>query len=569
MLQPIPEQPPEPLPPPQAPAPTAPAPSPGPAPRLRKRRVLLPIAVVLGVAFAIYALRPLAPPPVARPIVPFSAEAAATHYRKNTVHNLASFAAKYDRSGNGQIDAAEATGPSARYAPLYEDVSAILNPTEALAALDRLTPEAAKGLLAERATASLDAISAGRGVREAYWRMDVVSQYLARRLRLLSPTTLALIDGGGERHLNGAEDLPPVMPFSDEAVRAYAVPWPPGNVAVADVGGRTRAFVTPFPDGNFSDSQVHELDLATGAISAYPSGRPDLQRALRCSLGVEAHAGVLYIVDHGGYGIRNGRLVAIDLLNDRVLLDYPFPIKLGQMPNDLAFVDTADRTQIFISDTAPGRSPWGLFNAKSGIIQIDVRRTGDTLSVVDQRRHLDGDPLVEDGGFSMYPDRDRPARTWLGKLAWGGIDGIAAHDGNVYFRRMQMPEIVVAPASSLDAAHANVLDRFPIIDGFHIDERGLLWFGDVEGGTLFAYDLSTRAMVKVLQDRRFHWLDEVNVLGDKAYVTGSHLHEFMNELLPWRRKQALAAAAPYFFYVVDLKPALRTIERLRLELAHD
>ena len=526
------------------------------------RRARWTAAALLAAGATYYVARPIAPPPVPRPIVAYSAAAAAAHYRVGPVHDLATLLARYDRSGDGSIDAVEAARGT-----LADDVAAILNPSEMLAALDRLTPAAARAFVAAAAPGALEALALADDPRDRYWAMPTAAQHLARRHRLIAGAQLAVIDAGAARHLNGAEDLPPVMPWSAAAVRGYEVPWPPGNVAVAEVGGRTRVFLTPFPDGNFTDVQVHELDLATGALAAYPPGRPALQRTLRASLGIEAHGGVLYVVDHGGYGIRDARLVAVDLASDRVLLDHPFPIGLGQMPNDLAFVDRPDRTQIFISDTAPGRTPSGAWSAKSGIFQIDVRRDGDALTVLARRRHLDGDPLVEDGGLPMFPDRDRPARSWLGTLAWGGVDGIAAQGNDVYFRRMQAPEIMVAPADALDAAHARVLDRFPFVDGFHVDERRVLWLGDVEGSAVFAYDLTTRAMVKVIQDRRLHWLDEVNVVGHTAYVTASHLHEFMGELLPSRRRRALAAAAPFFFYVIDVQPALDTIARLRREAA--
>jgi hypothetical protein len=536
------------------------------APPPRRRRALFYLAIfALGVLAL--ELRPLAPRPSSRPMVPYSAEAALAHYRKNPVHDRASLFARYDRSSDGVLDAAEAMADSGGYAAFYRDLSALLDPSERLDALDALSPDAARGLLYERAAPLLLELDAAPDPRDAYWRMDTVAQYLARRVHAITAAKLALIDGGGERRIHGGEDLPPVMAWSDASVRAFPVPWPPGNVAVAEVAGRTRVFLTPFPDGNFSDTQVHELDLASGALSAYPPGRADLQHALRTSLGIEAHRGFLYIVDHGGYGLRDARLVAIDLEHDRVVLDHPFATATGQMPNDLAFVDEDDRTRVFISDTAPARSPIGGFNAKSGIIEIDVRQTGDTLTVLRDQRWLDGHPLVEDGGWSMYPDRDRPARTWLGKLGWGGVDGIAARGHELYFRRMQQAEIMVAPANAITPENVRVLDRFPFIDGFHIDERGLLWFGDVEGSAIYVYDLTTRAMVKVLQDARFHWLDEVNVLGDQAYVTASHLHEYMDEVAPWRRKRAVAAAAPFFFYVIDLKPALATVERLRAELA--
>jgi hypothetical protein len=531
-----------------------------PQPPRRPRRYL-PLVIVAGlVTGGLWVTRPV-PAPTARPIIDFDAQAAAHHYRKNAVHDLDGFLVAFDRNRDGRIDAAE------RSPSMHDDISTILDPSQALEALDHLTADVARAEIEARWPGALRAIVVAADPRDAYWRLDTQAQYLARRHGLIPTAALERIDDGGQRRLHGAEDLPPVMPFSDERVRAYPVPWPPGNVAVAEVGGRTRAFLTPFPDGNFGEVQVYELDLRSGALAPYPPARPDLQRALRCSLGIEAHDGVLYVVDHGGYGIRSALLVAIDLASDRVVLEHRFPIALGQMPNDFAFVDDGALTRVFISDTAPGRTPSGSFNAHSGIFELDVERKGEHLEVVESHRHLDGDPLVEDGGFALYPDRDHPARSWLGKLAWGGIDGIAAYDGQVYFRRMQMPEIQVGPARDLRPASIHVLDRFPIIDGFHIDDGGVLWFGDVEGGSLFAYDLRTRAMVKVLQDHRFHWLDEVNVLHDKAYVTASHLHEYMWAVLPWQRKRAVAAAAPYFFYVVDLAPARRTLEQLRTELA--
>jgi hypothetical protein len=538
-------------------------------PRRAWRYVAGGFAIVLIAGFAWLSRRE--PPAVARPIVRFSAAATREHYRRNPVHDLVTFLAKYDRDQNGTISQAElaAAEPIARHEGLRRDLGAILSPAQALDALGRLERDLAEAHVRARHAVELELLRRDREVREAYWRMDMQSQALVRGHALVAASTLATIDGGGRRRVHGAEDLPPVMPFDAEHVRAYPVPWPSGNVAVARVNGRVRVFLTPFPDGNFGDTQVHELDLERGGLAPYPPRHPALQRALRASLGLEAHDGLLYVVDHGGYGLRDARLVAIDLLTDEPVLDYPFSIRLGQMPNDIAFVDDAEGTHLFISDTAPGRTPSGSFNARSGIFEIVVRRAHGHLQVVRRARHLDGDPLVEDGGWSMYPGRDRPARTWLGKLAWGGVDGIAAHDGQIYFRRMQAPEIRVAPAGALDAGHTRIVDLFPFIDGFRIDDAGVLWYGDVETSSLFAYDLRSRVTVKVAQDARLHWLDEVNVLDDKAYVTTSHLHEYMWAVFPWQRRRAVEAAAPFHFYVVDLAPARATITALREELSHD
>lgn len=469
------------------------------------------------------------------------------------------------------------------------DLSKILNPAQRLRALDAVSPESARQYVEERYSSQLGILGSSEAreafrakpsffqcaggsregdsfrqrARDAYWAMDTSAQYLARRHGMIPPDVIKGLDGGGERHIHGGEDFLAIQSWTNDTVRAIEVPWPPGNVAVADVNGKRRVFLTPFPDGNFAETQLHELDLETGALRAYPPGPPDFQKRVKNSLGVEAHNGVLYVVDHGFYGISDARLVGIDLTTDRVILEYVFDIALGQMPNDLAFIDTDEGTHIFISDTAPGRSPWGhLLNAKSGIIDVLVQRQADRLEVKRMRRFLDGHPIVEDGGYTLFPSRDVPARTWLGPLGWGGVDGIAAYDGRVYFKRMLSPELRSAPFNDIRPETATVVDELPFLDGFHIDEKGNLLSGDVEHSVLFMYNIATGIYLKIMQDARFHWIDETNVVGDTAYVTASHLHEFLYEALPWARRRAVEAARPFYFFVIDVKQAYGEMDRL-------
>src|SRR5688572_12759240 len=250
-------------------------------PRRAWRYVAAAFGMVLVAGFAW--LSRSEPPPVARPIVRYSSQAAREHYRRNPVHDLVTFLAKYDRDRSGAISSAElvAAEPLGTHEALRRDLGAMLNPAQALDALGRLDRELAEVHVRARHALELDRLRRDDDVREAYWRMDMQSQALVRAHALVAAGTLATIDGHGRRRVHGAEDLPPVMPFSQEYVRAYPVPWPSGNVAVARVNGRVRAFLTPFPDGNFGETQVHELDLESGRLAPYPPRHPALQHALR------------------------------------------------------------------------------------------------------------------------------------------------------------------------------------------------------------------------------------------------------------------------------------------------
>ncbi|MBK8972377.1 MAG: hypothetical protein IPM37_13875 [Hahellaceae bacterium] len=281
------------------------------------KQSLLWIVVTCIIALVVLFLAITSSPPNHMPvrIIEYDEKAALTHYKKNYIFDFTSFMRSFDQNRNGKIEISEWT------IELHAGVASILNPAQSLQALDRLTKEAALQEIETRYESILDQIRTAQDPREQYWKFDIQAQYLARKHQLIPESILGIIDNKGKRLIHGAEDLPPLLSWDKINPQLFEVPWPPGNVAISQLKNQIRVFLTPFPDANFSDIQIYELQLENGQLTPYPPNQLDLQRKLRNSLGIEAHQGRLYIVDHGAYGVHSGRLVVVDLQTDQLLLN--------------------------------------------------------------------------------------------------------------------------------------------------------------------------------------------------------------------------------------------------------
>jgi hypothetical protein len=147
-----------------------------------------------------------------------------------------------------------------------------------------------------------------RVIRVALWVVLILVTGLAIVVRLRYGGGAPYPDLTGEPLL-GENDL--------ETVLSY--PEPIGNVAVSDDG---RGFFTVHPESRPEGAKL--LEFRDGAARPYPSEA--LQDELfQTPLGVVVDRQQrLWIIDHGKHGFGNPRLVAIDLLTDKVVHNHRF-----------------------------------------------------------------------------------------------------------------------------------------------------------------------------------------------------------------------------------------------------
>ncbi|MDX1517741.1 MAG: L-dopachrome tautomerase-related protein, partial [Woeseiaceae bacterium] len=218
--------------------------------------------------------------------------------------------------------------------------------------------------------------------------------------------------GGGEPY----DDLAtaPRLDASElETVLTY--PEPIGNVAVSAEG---RVFFTVHPESRPTGNRL--LEFVDGASVPYPDVASQLD-LFDTVLGlVIDRQNRLWSIDHGFHGLRSARLLAFDLDNGEIVLDYRFTKDIAPAGSFLQDVQvSADGSTVVVADAS-------FFRQRPALVVIDVG-TGDI------RRVLEGDAsvaaentLIRAGGTEM---------SFLGGIysLRGGVDGIALGPEWLYF----------------------------------------------------------------------------------------------------------------------------------------
>lgn len=339
--------------------------------------------------------------------------------------------------------------------------------------------------------------------------------------------------GGGDPY----PDLstPPLLDDQGlEAVLAYAEPI--GNVAVNAEG---RVFFTVHPESRPQGNRL--LEYVNGASLPYPNVESQLE-LFDTPLGlVIDRNNILWTIDHGNHGLRQARLVAIDLASGEVLLRHALPQEiapLGSLLQDLQV--SADSSTVVIADAS-------FWRKSPALIVYDVA-TGQS------RRVLENDVSVSAENYRIRHD-DGELSYFGGLLTLrGGVDGIALGPKWLYFGalngsslyRIELGDLQneALPASQLAERVSRVASK-PLSDGFSIDRDGTVYITDVENHAV-SIVRDDRQPATFVRSNRIRWPDALSFGPDGwLYIADSALPELI--LKP---RDHIEAQGPYRIFRV-------------------
>lgn len=340
--------------------------------------------------------------------------------------------------------------------------------------------------------------------------------------------------GGGEPYPD-TTTTPLLDPAGLERVLTY--PEPIGNVAVSADG---RVFFTVHPESRPTGNRL--LEFVDGASVPYPDVGSQLE-LFDTVLGlVIDRQNRLWSIDHGFHGLRGARLIAIDLDDGKILLDYRFPKDIAPAGSFLQDVQvSADGATVVIADAS-------FFRQQPALIVIDVT-TGDA------RRVLAGDvsvtaenTLIRAGGAEM---------TFLGGIYTlrGGIDGIALGPEWLYFAalngsglyRARLADVRNDNLSAADLASRveRVADK-PLSDGLSIDVDGNVYVTDVEHNAVSIVGTDGRLQTLV-RSTDIRWPDALSFGPDGwLYVADSALQDVI-----LKSRRHIDAHGPFAIYRIN------------------
>lgn len=359
-----------------------------------------------------------------------------------------------------------------------------------------------------------------------------------RRKRMIVPLLLLVLlalavrlrYGGGEPYPD--VNTPPVLPASAMEIAAQ-YPEPIGNIAASADG---RLFFTVHPESRPEKQKL--LEWRDGKAVPYPDAA--FQARLDTPLGMTIdRQGRLWVIDHGGHGIRGARLLCFALNTDRLASVHAFAddiAPLGSFLQDLRV--SPDGRTVVIADVS-------FWRKRPALVVHDVAGGRD-------RRVLEAHP-------SVYPQDwivRTPAKTmvFFGGLAAlkPGVDGVAIDDAGqwVYYAAMAHDGLYRVPLAALrDAALAPAdlaakvqrVSSKPLSDGISIDHAGNVLITDVEHGSVMRHRADTGRLETLVRDPRIRWSDGLSHGPDGLlYLADSAIPEQM-----LRTKAHIASQAPY------------------------
>ena len=376
--------------------------------------------------------------------------------------------------------------------------------------------------------------------------LEVMRRFLLGVCFLLAATLLVVAAalrlryGGG----SGYPDLT-TAPLLDESALEVVVefPEPIGNVAVSDDG---RVFFTVHPE---SRPQEHRLMEWTGAgARPFPSAAAQTE-LFDTVLGVVTdRAGRLWTIDHGNHGLRQPRLLALDLATGRVVHDHPLDREIaprGSFLQDLRIDPAGDK--VFIADLS-------FWRGSPALVVYDVESTR-------ARRVLERHPAVMPQDWVITTPAKR--MVFFGGLAAlkPGVDGIAvdpagewlyfgamAHDGLFRIPARDLRESTLGPRVLAQRVE-RVSDK-PLSDGLAADGAGQVYITDVEHGAVLRVG-PDGVLRTVIRSSRIRWADSLCFGPDGwLYLADSALPEVM-----LRSKRHIRAAGPYHVFRFQPPPA--------------
>jgi len=334
--------------------------------------------------------------------------------------------------------------------------------------------------------------------------------------------------GGGDPY---ADLSTPPRYTDDDLDVVLAYPEPVGNVAVSPDG---RLFFTVHPESRPRGNRL--LEFVEGASEPYPDVRSQLD-LFDTVLGLTVDTrNRLWTIDHGNHGLRDARIVAIDLERNAVIRDQVLPDDIapaGSYLQDLRV--TPDGRTVIIADAS-------FWRKSPALIVYDVE-SGQA------RRVLEGHDSVSAENFVISAN-GQALRYLAGLVTFkGGVDGLAVGPEWIYFGaingsslfRVAVADVRNEALSSGElAARVERYSPKPLSDGMEVDEDGNVYVTDVEHNSVYIVGLDRKPRT-LLRSPRIRWPDAVaNGPDGQLFVADSALPELI--LQP---REHIAAQGPY------------------------
>jgi sugar lactone lactonase YvrE len=346
---------------------------------------------------------------------------------------------------------------------------------------------------------------------------------------ILVITTLVWVRYGGGDPYPDLSTTPLLAASELEEVLSYAEPV--GNVAVNRDG---RVFFTVHPESRPPGNKL--LEYVAGAAVPYPSGAA--QAALFDTvLGLSIDRfNRLWTIDHGHHGLRNPRIIAIDLDSGAVVLDQTFGkalAPLGSFLQDLQV--SADGRTVIVADAS-------FWRKTPAIIVYDVI-SGEARRVLESHTSVSAEHYV-------IRSHDRELKFMGGTVALrGGVDGIALAPDWLYYAALSGSGLYRVRLSDLRDKNlsgeelASRVERYsdkPLSDGLSSDSAGNIYITDVEHGAIFVVG-SERPLTTLIKSKSLRWPDALS-FGPDAYL---YLADSALPELVLQNREHIKAAGPY------------------------
>jgi sugar lactone lactonase YvrE len=351
---------------------------------------------------------------------------------------------------------------------------------------------------------------------------------------LVSAITGYILYGGGEEYPDISTD--PIY-NSSQLEEVFASPWPLGNVAAAKDSSH-RLFFTVHPESRPDTFKL--MEIIDGVAHPYPSAVE--QDKLLTPLGLFTDQfNRLWIIDHGNHGFDGARLLAIDLLTNQLILEYPFPNEVAKTLsffNDLSV--SPDGKYVAIANVS--------FFGKKPSLVIYQTETGESKNL------LEGHENMRDEGY--VPVTPIKKMSFFGGLAdlLTGIDGIDfSRDGKyIYWAPMgssglyRIPTEMAVDFSKTEEELAKAVERFagkPLSDGIRTDHQGNVYITDVENQGVYVVTPSGKGET-LIKDDRVQWADGLSLGGDGYFYLADS--QIPNQIM--QSQDHIRASAPYYIF---------------------
>jgi len=343
--------------------------------------------------------------------------------------------------------------------------------------------------------------------------------------------------GGGREFEDRSSS--PVLPSSALEI-VGSLEEPPGNIAVSATG---RIFITIHPLSRPAKNKV--VELIDGKPVPYPDTASQ-QNLFQAVLGLAIdRQNRLWLLDDGLQGIKQPRLLAVDLQTDQLVRRYDFPAEIagfGSFLNDLQ-IDPAGQ-KIYIADTST-------LAKKPAIIIYDIDRNSARRVLENHQSVVEQDWIINARGrkmvlgwglFVLKPAVDSIALDRNGRWLYYGP---MAHESMFRVKTEDLNDRSLTPEEL--GKKVEIFGPKPLSDGLSMDLENNIYITDVEHGAILKLG-PDKNLTTLIKDPRLRWPDGLSFGPDHwLYISDSALQDVM-----FKGKKHIRSKAPY--YIFKFKP---------------